>query len=508
MYPGKYAAETPEKPAAINAATEEVLTYRCLNEASIRLARHLRSVGMKRGDALAINLENRLEFFVATWAALRSGLYLVTVNQFLPSHDVAYIVADCGAKALITSERLAKVAGELLPLIEQCPHRLIVGGELAGWDSYEAALEDQSVVPLDDERQGEHMPYSSGTTGKPKGIRRELGERHISEGPEFLESFLSYGFDQDSVYLSPAPLYHAAPFSFTNRTQVLGGTVVMMPRFDAEESLRLVEQHKVTHSQWVPTMFIRMLKLEEDRRAAYDLSSHEVAIHAAAPCPTEVKHQMIEWWGPILQEYYAASERNGSTRINSEEWLRKPGSVGKAVMGTVHVCDDDGKELGVGEDGVVYFERESVVFTYHNDPERTREAQHPQYPNWSTMGDVGHLDEDGYLYLTDRKTFMIISGGVNIYPQMIEDALCLHPLVHDVAVIGVPNPDFGEEVKAIVETADGVTHDEEVRTELMDFARERLASYMIPRSIDFRDEIPRLPTGKLYKKQLRAEFWP
>ena len=508
MYPGKYAAETPEKPAAVNAVTGEVLTYRRLNEDSVRLARYLRSVGLKRGDALAINLENRLEFFVATWAALRSGLYLVTVNQFLPSHDVAYIVADCGAKALITSERLSKIAGELLPLIEQCPHRLIIGGELAGWDSYEAALEGQSIEPLDDERQGEHMPYSSGTTGKPKGIRRELGERHISEGPEFLESFLSYGFDQDAIYLSPAPLYHAAPFAFTNRTHVLGGTVIMMPRFDAEESLRLIEQYKVTHSQWVPTMFIRMLKLEEDKRAAYDLSTHKVAIHAAAPCPIEVKRQMIEWWGPILQEYYAASERNGSTRINSEEWLRKPGSVGKAVMGTIHVCDDDGKVLGVGEDGVIYFERESVVFTYHNDPERTREAQHPHHPNWSTMGDVGHLDEVGYLYLTDRKTFMIISGGVNIYPQMIEDALCLHPMVHDVAVIGVPNPDFGEEVKAIVQTAEGVTHDEEVRTELMDFARERLASYMIPRSIDFRDELPRLPTGKLYKKQLRAEFWP
>jgi len=508
MYPRKYAAETPEKPAAVNAVTGEVLTYRRLNEDSIRLARYLRSVGLKRGDALAINLENRLEFFVATWAALRSGLYLVTVNQFLPSHDVAYIVADCGAKALITSERLSKVADELLPLIEQCPHRLIIGGELAGWNSYEAALEGQSIEPLDDERQGEHMPYSSGTTGKPKGIRRELGERHVSEGPEFLESFLSYGFDETSVYLSPAPLYHAAPFAFTNRTHVLGGTVIMMPRFDAEEALRLIEQHKVTHSQWVPTMFIRMLKLEEDRRAAYDLSTHKVAIHAAAPCPIEVKRQMIEWWGPILQEYYAASERNGSTRINSEEWLRKPGSVGKAVMGTIHVCDDDGKELEVGEDGVIYFERESVVFTYHNDPERTREAQHPHHPNWSTMGDVGHLDEDGYLYLTDRKTFMIISGGVNIYPQMIEDALCLHPMVHDVAVIGVPNPDFGEEVKAIVQTANGVTHDEEVRTELMDFARERLASYMIPRSIDFRDELPRLPTGKLYKKQLRAEFWP
>lgn len=508
MYPGKYAAETPEKPAAINAVTGEVLTYRRLNEDSIRLARHLRSVGLKRGDALAINLENRLEFFIATWAALRSGLYLVTVNQFLPSHDVAYIVADCGAKALITSQRLSKVATELLPLIDQCPHRLIIGGELAGWDSYEAALEGQSIEPLDDERQGEHMPYSSGTTGKPKGIRRELGERHVSEGPVLLESFRAYGFDEDAVYLSPAPLYHAAPFGFTNRTHVLGGTVIMMPRFDAEESLRLIEQYKVTHSQWVPTMFIRMLKLEEDRRAAYDLSSHKVAIHAAAPCPIEVKRQMIEWWGPILQEYYAASERNGSTRINSEEWLRKPGSVGKAVMGTIHVCDDDGKELGVREDGVIYFERESVVFTYHNDPERTREAQHPQHPNWSTMGDVGHQDEDGYLYLTDRKTFMIISGGVNIYPQMIEDALCLHPMVHDVAVIGVPNADFGEEVKAIVQTADGVIDDEEARTELMDFARERLASYMIPRSIDFRDELPRLPTGKLYKKQLRAEFWP
>ncbi|MED6309449.1 MAG: AMP-binding protein, partial [Pseudomonadota bacterium] len=259
---------------------------------------------------------------------------------------------------------------------------------------------------------------------------------------------------------------------------------------------------------WVPTMFIRMLKLEKDQRTAHDLSTHQVAIHAAAPCPVEVKRQMINWWGPILQEYYAASERNGSTRITSEEWLQKPGSVGKAVSGIVRVCDDDGKELGPGEDGIVYFERETVVFTYHNDPERTKEAQHPKYPNWSTMGDVGYLDEDGYLFLTDRKTFMIISGGVNIYPQMIEDALCLHPKVADVAVIGVPNPDFGEEVKAIIQTADGVPHDEATREELMDFSRDRLASYMVPRSIDFRDELPRLPTGKLYKKQLRTEFWP
>lgn len=508
MYPGKYAAETPDKPAVIDAASGEVLSYRQLNEQSIRLARYLSSVGLRRGDALAINLENRLEFFVATWAALRSGLYLVTVNQFLPVHDVAYIIGDCGAKAIITSMKLSKVASELPPLIDKCPHRLIIGGELAGWSSYEMAVEGQSLEPLEEEPLGEHMPYSSGTTGKPKGIRRELGERHVSEGPEFLDSFRAYGFDEETVYLSPAPLYHAAPFGFTYRVLVLGGTVVMMPRFDGTEALRLIEKYKVTHSQWVPTMLIRMLKLEEELRHKFDLSTHKVAIHAAAPCPVEVKRQMIDWWGPILQEYYAASERNGSTRINSEEWLKKPGSVGKAVLGTIHVCDDDGKELGAGEDGVVYFERETVVFTYHNDPERTREAQHPHHPNWSTMGDVGHLDEDGYLYLTDRKTFMIISGGVNIYPQMIEDALCLHPMVADVAVIGVPNPDFGEEVKAIVQTADGVDHDDDVRNQLLDFARERLASYMIPRSIDFRDELPRLPTGKLYKKQLRAEFWP
>ena len=508
MYPGKYATETPQKAAAINAATGEILTYRELDAQSAQLARYLHSVGLRRGDALALNLDNRLEFFVGTWAALRSGLYLVTVNRYLPAHDVAYIIQDSGAKAIVTSDTLEATAIDLAPLIPDCKQRLMIGKDVPGWVSFEAVLADQSSKALEDERQGEHMPYSSGTTGRPKGIRRQLSTRHISEGPEFLETFRAYGFDENSIYLSPAPLYHAAPFSFTNRTQVLGGTVVMMPRFDAEESLRLIEEYKVTHSQWVPTMFIRMLKLKEVQRSTYDLSTHQVAIHAAAPCPVEVKRQMIRWWGPILQEYYAASERNGSTRISSEEWLEKPGSVGKAVSGILRVCDDEGKELGPGEDGIVYFERDSVVFTYHNDPERTKEAQHPQYENWSTMGDIGHLDEDGYLFLTDRKSFMIISGGVNIYPQMIEDALCLHPKVADVAVIGVPNPDFGEEVKAIIQTADGITHDEATKEELMEFSRERLASYMVPRSIDFRDELPRLPTGKLYKKQLMAEFWP
>ncbi len=508
MYPGRYARDLPDKAAAIDAVTGDVLTYNQLDEQSTQLARYFRSVGLQRGDTLAINLDNRLEFFVGTWAALRSGLFLVTVNRYLPAEDVAYIVQDSGAKALIMCSALESIAVDLPSLIPDCPHRLMIGAEVEGWSSYEIAVKAQSKKPLADERLGEHMPYSSGTTGKPKGIRRELGDRHVSEGPEFLESFRAYGFDENTIYLSPAPLYHAAPFAFTNRTHVLGGTVVMMPRFDAEESLRLIEKYKVTHSQWVPTMFIRMLKLEDKRRNAYNLSSHQVAIHAAAPCPVEVKRQMIEWWGPIIQEYYAASERNGSTRITSEEWLKKPGSVGKAVNGILRVCDDDGKVLQVGEDGIVYFERETVVFTYHNDPERTKEAQHPQHSNWSTMGDIGHLDKDGYLYLTDRKSFMIISGGVNIYPQMIEDALCLHPKVADVAVIGVPNGEFGEEVKAIIQTAEDVPHNEATREELLEFSRERLAAYMIPRSIDFREKLPRLPTGKLYKKQLRAEFWP
>jgi long-chain acyl-CoA synthetase len=280
-----------------------------------------------------------------------------------------------------------------------------------------------------------------------------------------------------------------------------------MDKFDAVDSLRLIERYRVTHSQWVPTMFVRMMKLPAAERLRFDLSSHRVAIHAAAPCPVEVKRGMIEWWGPILHEYYAGTESNGSTRIESSDWLAHPGSVGKAAVGKLHICDDAGRELPAGEAGLIYFERDAMPFAYHNAPDKTRAAQHPARANWSTLGDVGYVNPDGYLYLTDRKAYMIISGGVNIYPQEIEDALIAHPKIADVAVFGIPHEEMGEEVKAVVEPAAGIAPGTALAAELLAYARERLAHYMVPRSVDFIAEMPRLPTGKLYKRVLRDPYW-
>ena len=354
---------------------------------------------------------------------------------------------------------------------------------------------------------GDSMLYSSGTTGRPKGIKRPLSGKSVTEGIPGLNLTNSYGFDEHTVYLSPAPLYHAAPFGYCMRTLALGGTVVMMERFDPELSLAYLESYGVTHSQWVPTMFVRMLKLPVDIRSKYDLSSHHCAIHAAAPCPVEIKKQMMDWWGPIIWEYYAGTERNGSTVISPEDWLSHPGSVGRARSGVIHICDETGTELPVGDPGLIYFEQPSRPFVYHNAPGKTAEAGHPLHENWTALGDVGYLDEDGYLYLTDRKAFMIISGGVNIYPREIEDALILHDKVADVAVFGVPNQEFGEEVKAVVQPVPDVPTDDALIDDLLAFTRERLAAYKIPRSIEFIEELPRLPTGKLYKRILRDQYW-
>jgi long-chain acyl-CoA synthetase len=271
-------------------------------------------------------------------------------------------------------------------------------------------------------------------------------------------------------------------------------------------ALQAIEKFQITHSQWVPTMFVRMLKLPGEQRQGHDLSSHRVAIHAAAPCPVEVKRAMIDWWGPILQEYYAATEGNGATFIDSGQWLTKPGSVGRAGLGTLHICREDGREVAAGEIGLVYFERDKVPFTYHNDPDKTRESQHPDHPAWTTTGDIGYLDEDGYLFLTDRRAFTIISGGVNIYPQEIENVLALHPKVFDIAVIGVPDPEMGESVKAVVQAAPGVAAGPETGAELLAFLRERIAHYKVPRSVDFVDALPRTATGKLQKGKLRAQY--
>ena len=507
MYIADHAARTPDKPAMISGETGKVVTFKQLDDRSNQLAQFLYAQGLRRGDHIALLMENHLIFMDVVWAAFRSGLYITTVNRYLPAEDAAYIVNDCGAKALIMSAYKKDVAAEILPLIPNCPIRLMVDGVIPGWTSYEETLASQPAKPLEQEWMGDAMLYSSGTTGRPKGILRPLAEIDPREGFKRRQMGNRYGFNSDSVYLSPAPLYHAAPFTYVMNLQSYGATVVMMEHFDAAAAIDLIERHRVTHSQWVPTMFVRMLKLPEEMRKGRDLSSHKVAVHAAAPCPVDVKRQMIEWWGPIIEEYYAGTEASGATMISSEDWLAHPGSVGKAAIGVIHICDDDGNELPTGESGIVYFERDMMPFQYHNDAAKTRAAQHPNHPNWTALGDVGYLDADGYLYLTDRKAFMIISGGVNIYPQMIEDALVLHPKVGDVAVFGVPDPEMGEAVKAVIEPAKGVTPDDALAGELMAFARDKLARYMAPKSIDFIEEMPRLPTGKLYKRVLRDAYW-
>ena len=510
MYPGEHAKTTPDKAAVIMATSGEVVTYRELDERSIRLARLWREAGLQRGDHVALIADNHPRYFEVYWAAARSGLYITAVNRYLSADETSYIVNDCGAKSVVVSAAVDELARDILPLLDDCKLRLAFGGDVEGYERYEDAVASFSAEPLDDQPVGSTMLYSSGTTGRPKGIKRPLPERQINE-PDPLTGGRNplaarYGMDANSVYLSPAPLYHAAPLAYTVGMQGIGGTVVVMEKFDAEKCLEAIEKYKVTSAQFVPTMFVRMLKLDEDVRKRYDISSLRVAVHAAAPCPVEVKRQMIEWWGPILMEYYAGTEGNGSTTITSEEWLAHPGSVGRASVGTIHICDDLGNEVPVGEAGTIYFEQARMPFEYHGDPVKTKNAQHPDHDNWSTLGDVGYLDDEGYLYLTDRKAFMIISGGVNIYPQEIEDALILHPLVGDVAVFGIPNDDMGEEVKAVVEPAPGVEPSDDLARELIEFTRERIAHYKVPRTVDFIDEMPRLPTGKLYKRLLRDKY--
>jgi len=503
----QHASTTPDKVATIMAQSGETITYGELNDRSIRLSNALRSHGLVKGDVVALFMENNLRYHEVYWATVRSGMYLCAVNKHLTADEAAYIINDSEAKAVVTSAALGSVAVDVVDQIPDCGVRLAVDGIVDGYESYETVLDAASNTANSDEPLGDFMNYSSGTTGRPKGIKRPLSGRSFDE-PSNLDQLVAslYKVDPDTIYLSPAPLYHSAPLAFTAATHSLGGTNVIMERFDPIESLRLIEKHRITHSQWVPTMFIRMLKLDESDRLGHDLSSHKVAIHAAAPCPVQVKHQMIDWWGPIIWEYYGGTELNGMTVCNSEQWLAHPGTVGTPILGTLHVCDDDGNELPDGQPGVVYFERDEMPFEYHNDPDKTLASKHPQHEFWTKLGDVGYVEE-GFLFLTDRESFMIISGGVNIYPQEIEDAIVMHPLVADVAVFGVPNDDLGEEVKAVVQLAEGAAGSDNTRAAITAHAKELLAGYKVPRSIDFTDEMPRLETGKLYKRLLRDRYW-
>ena len=508
MYPGTYAAEEPGRIAAVMTGTGEMLSYGDLERRSVQLARVLHEAGLRPGDVVALLTENSLRAFEVYWAALRSGLYITAVNNRLKPDEVAYIVSDSGATALIVSAEQAATAEAITGQTAGVKLRLAYGGPVKDHGSYEQTIAAASAAPFAEQPHGATMLYSSGTTGRPKGVRPRLPDRQVSEPGEALVTLASqfFGVSQDSVYLSPGPIYHAAPLRWCGAIQALGGTVVMMKRFDAEQALRTIQERRVSHAQFVPTMFVRMLQLPHDIRDRYDISSLRVAIHAAAPCPVEVKQKMIGWWGPVLAEYYAGTEGNGMTAIDSGTWLTKPGTVGRSVLGAIRICADDGTELPPGQIGVVYFENNEVPFAYHNDPDKTRAAQHPAHPAWTTLGDIGHLDEEGFLFLTDRKAFMIISGGVNIYPQETENVLALHPAVYDVAVIGVPDPEMGESVAAFVQPAPDAVPGPELEQEIIAFVRSKIASFKAPRTVRFVDDLPRSEAGKLMKSALRAMY--
>ena len=507
MYPGTHAATAPDRPAVIMAGSGETVTYGELEDNSARLAAALHQLGLRTGDVVAVLSDNVPEAFEIYWAAIRSGLYVTFVNWHLSAAEATYIVRDSAAQVIIASGGVAELGARVAESVPEVAHRFAFGGSIDGYGSY-AELLQQAGPRLTDQPRGSELLYSSGTTGRPKGIKPRLMPIQVDEPGDSFTALLAHGFgiNADDVYLSPAPVYHAAPLKWCAAVHALGGTVVVMERFDAEASLAAIQRYRVTVLQMVPTMFVRLLQLPEAARAAYDVSSLRLAVHAAAPCPPDVKDAMIDWWGPILAEYYGATEGHGVTMIDTAQWRERRGSVGKAALGIVRICDDDGNELPTGRPGVIYFERDEPVFIYHNDPEKTSESRHPKHENWSTVGDIGYLDEDGYLFLTDRKAFMIISGGVNIYPQEVENVLAMHPQIYDVAVIGVPHAEMGQEVKAVVQLRDGVTPSDELAAELIDYVRARLARFKAPRSVDFIDELPRSATGKLVKRKLQERY--
>jgi len=505
MYPGAIAQKNPDKPAIIMADSGETMTFQELHDYAEKVANLLHAAGLQPGDHIALCLENRLEFLPICWGAHYAGLYYTAISSRLTAPEISYIIKDCEAGAFLTSPYKGKEAVELKDDIPDVFLRLSVGGGIEGFDSLDELLVDQETNPLGPRVEGADMLYSSGTTGRPKGVKSPLPGVPLGEtdGVTTLLGML-FGATPDSIYLSPAPLYHAAPLRFCRGIQKLGGTVVVMPRFGPVELLESIEKYNATLLQVVPTMFVRLLKLEKAQRESFNVSSLQSVVHAAAPCPIPVKKQMIDWWGKIIHEYYAGTEGNGFCYCNSDDWLAHEGTVGRAIQGTLHIVDDEGTELPNGEIGGVYFESDSV-FEYHNDPEKTKGARLEN--GWSTLGDIGKVDDDGFLYLTDRKAFMIISGGVNIYPQEAENVLTMHEKVLDVAVFGVPNDDLGEEVKAVVQLIDPTTASPQVEQELLRYCQEQLARAKCPRSIDFREELPRHPTGKLYKRLLRDEYW-
>jgi long-chain acyl-CoA synthetase len=511
MHPYQHAAAHPDRVALAIADTGETLTYRELDEGSNRFAHRLRRLGLKPGDRIAVLLKNRLEFPMAYWGAQRAGLLAAMISTHLKPEEAAYIINDCGAKLLVTAAEIGETAAALgarrAELIPQDKTVFSAGdAPIEGATPLDAALADMPATPVADEVSGYYLVYSSGTTGRPKGVALPFTPGPIEEATAN-ESGMMFPDVEPLAVMAPGPLYHSAPLVQMMAAHRRGATAVTLKKFDAAQALKAIQDWRVAFIQVVPTMFVRMLALPDEVRKSFDLSSLQVVMHAAAPCPVEIKRRMMDWLGPIIHEYYAASEAVGSTHITPEEWLARPGSVGRPRTGAVHICDEDGRELPPGESGLIYFEDPGKAkFHYLNDEAKTARARHPQHPDWYAVGDIGRVDEDGFLFLTDRKDFMIISGGVNIYPQAVEDALIVHPKVLDAAVIGVPHPEYGEEVKAIVQPKAWADAGPDLESELIDWCRARISAVSCPRSVAFVEELPRIPSGKLAKHELKRLF--
>ena len=506
MHLTELAGRMPDKAAVVRAGDGAVTTYAELERRSLQIAHFLDRHGLRVGDHVAVLMDNRPEYFEVLWGCMRSGIYVTPVNWHLTEGEAAYVVKDCGARVLFTSATVGDLASRVAA---QCSKTeageelvtVMTDGAGSPFLDYATTLDAESTEPREDEREGFYFFYSSGTTGVPKGIEpnHEFPPFGTGLGIDHAVN-LAFGFDDSTVYLCPAPMYHAAPSAWSMGAIRNGGTVVLMERFDALECLRSIETYQVTHVQFVPTMFVRMLKLPDDERLQFDLSSLKLVVHAAAPCPVDVKLQIIEWFGPVVMEYYAGSEQAGMTMISSQEWLFHQGSVGRPLSGAVHILDEEGQELPTGEIGTVYFEG-GGTFRYYKDEEKTSRAFNEK--GWSTLGDLGYVDEEGYLYLADRRTDLILTGGVNVYPREVEDALVMHPAVADVAVIGVPDEDLGERVKAVVQLADGVADTPELRAELVAHTRERVAGFKCPREWEYVDQLPRTEAGKMLRRRLR-----
>ena len=498
-----HAIATPDKPAFIMGSTGETVTFAELDARANQVAQLLRASGVQQGKHIAMMMKNCLEFMEIMFGCMRAGVVFTPISTHLKKDETAYIINNCRAQLFIASASLADVAAEAAAQASALEHCFIVGGEKAGFVDWHSTLAEQPSDPIADQSLGVPMLYSSGTTGKPKGVFRAPENIDLDAPHPLKLAGAYYGFNTETIYLSPAPLYHAAPLHYNTLNLIQGGTSIIMERFEPEQALALIERHKATHSQWVPVMFIRMLKLPEAVRSKYDVSSMQRAIHAAAPCPIDIKRQMIDWWGPVICEYYSSSEGVGFTLIDSEDWLNHPGSVGRPLTGIPKILNDNLEELPVGEVGQIYF-AEVARFEYFDEPGKTGEAFDSR--GWGTVGDMGYLDEEGYLYLTDRKNFMIITGGVNVYPAEIEGLLVTHPKVADVAVFGVPNEEFGEEVKAVVQLMNHSDVSPETAEDLTLWMKERLASLKVPRSVDFMEQLPRMDNGKLYKRHLMDAY--